>query len=266
MKNNRLVIIGVCLIIIFSIVGGAVLKQRKARHYKNSYVPTIIFMDKANNGGKNISLANKIKNKGVTSNICQFSIVKDNKIVVRGNSRSKTLNPIIQVKGQKLTVNSIDKVMKKAKSIYHTKNYNIILLYGVANTYFDYLVRQKRSNIKLNNLICIAGDFAFNEDKSLIIDHSGKPDYISKNYRKFLLLRHNKMLNQTRVLNIMGNNSDNSDGIVLNASSKALKYLVYPETSVYVEKVITGKNSEHFQLIKNKLVEQTIIDFLWLNK
>ncbi len=57
-------------------------------------------------------------------------------------------------------------------------------------------------------------------------------------------------------LNIIGNIGGNSDGIVKNASSLSLEYLVEPMAKSYRVVKIVGKNAEHGQLTYNKQVEK----------
>ena len=65
------------------------------------------------------------------------------------------------------------------------------------------------------------------------------------------------------VLNIYGDYKNGSDGSVLNASSRSLKYLVADNAKSYQEKKITGKLAQHSQLHENQEVDKILIQFLW---
>lgn len=96
------------------------------------------------------------------------------------------------------------------------------------------------------------------------MNREGKPNKTNSTYREMMKLRTLYPNKQTDILNIIGNIGGNSDGIVKNASSLSLEYLVAPMAKTYQVVKIVGKNAEHGQLTYNKQVERSIINFLWL--
>ena len=92
---------------------------------------------------------------------------------------------------------------------------------------------------------------------------TGKPNQVTQTFQRLLPLREVFPQNQIDVLNIYGDYKNGSDGSVLNASSRSLKYLVADNAKSYQEKKIIGKLAQHSQLHENPEVDKILIQFLW---
>ena len=65
------------------------------------------------------------------------------------------------------------------------------------------------------------------------------------------------------MLNIIGTDGKQSDGVVKNVSSLSLGYLVQDRAKSYQVLTYSGPNAEHGRLTFNSEVERDIINFLW---
>ena len=86
---------------------------------------------------------------------------------------------------------------------------------------------------------------------------------MNEQYQKLTGLREVYPDKQIDVLNIYGDIGGNTDGSVLNISSKALKYLLINHAKSYKEVKISGRGGQHSRLHENSEVDQILIDFLW---
>ena len=66
-----------------------------------------------------------------------------------------------------------------------------------------------------------------------------------------------------KVLNIIGDVGNGSDGRVDNRSSLSLQYLVSGGNTTYRVLKINGKNAQHSKLHENAQVDKALIKFLW---
>ena len=98
---------------------------------------------------------------------------------------------------------------------------------------------------------------------TILDSKTGKPSAMSDSYQKLLGLREIYPQDQVDVLNIYGDFKNQSDGSVLNVSSRSLKYLVIDNAKSYQEKRVTGPLAQHSQLHENPEVDRLLIDFLW---
>ena len=98
---------------------------------------------------------------------------------------------------------------------------------------------------------------------TILDNHTGQPSAMSDSYQKLLGLREIYPQDQVDVLNIYGDFKNESDGSVLNVSSRSLKYLVIDNAKSYQEKRVTGSLAQHSQLHENPEVDRLLIDFLW---
>ena len=98
---------------------------------------------------------------------------------------------------------------------------------------------------------------------TILDNHTGQPSAMSDSYQKLLGLREIYPQDQVDVLNIYGDFKNQSDGSVLNVSSRSLKYLVIDNAKSYQEKRVTGPLAQHSQLHENPEVDRLLIDFLW---
>lgn len=110
----------------------------------------------------------------------------------------------------------------------------------------------------------VAGLENWNLPSNLTLDpQTGQPSAMNEQYQKLTGLREVYPDKQIDVLNIYGDIGGNTDGSVLNISSKALKYLLINHAKSYKEVKISGRGGQHSRLHENSEVDQLLIDFLW---
>jgi len=110
----------------------------------------------------------------------------------------------------------------------------------------------------------VAGLENWNLPSNLTLDpQTGQPSAMNEQYQKLTGLREVYPDKQIDVLNIYGDIGGNTDGSVLNISSKALKYLLINHAKSYKEVKISGRGGQHSRLHENSEVDQFLIDFLW---
>lgn len=96
----------------------------------------------------------------------------------------------------------------------------------------------------------------------------GRPAWIAPQFRHALRRQDNLDLHNAEVLNIYGNIEDgsHSDGKVLNASSRALKYLLKGHVRTYHSHEFLGWRAQHSMLRLNPEVATAVDDFIWQEK
>lgn len=92
---------------------------------------------------------------------------------------------------------------------------------------------------------------------------TGQPKEMSASYQELLELRDQYPVQEVQALNIYGDVKNQSDGSVLNISSKSLKHFLADHAQSYREEKMTGKLARHSQLHENLQVDELLIDFLW---
>jgi len=151
---------------------------------------------------------------------------------------------------------------KKMNFVAHSMGNMSILFYLLEHAQNEELPQlQKQVNIA-NHVNGLEGmDLPAN--LTILDNHTGQPSAMSDSYQKLLGLREIYPQDQVDVLNIYGDFKNESDGSVLNVSSRSLKYLVIDNAKSYQEKRVTGPLAQHSQLHENPEVDRLLIDFLW---
>lgn len=94
------------------------------------------------------------------------------------------------------------------------------------------------------------------------LNAQGKPNKMNAAYKQMTGVRKTYPKDQVRVLNIIGDIGNHSDGRVENISSESLKYLVADRARSYHLVKFTGKNAQHSTLHENTQVDKILIKFL----
>ena len=151
---------------------------------------------------------------------------------------------------------------KKMNFVAHSMGNMSILFYLLEHVQNEELPQlQKQVNIA-NHVNGLEGmDLPAN--LTILDSKTGQPSAMSDSYQKLLSLREIYPQDQVDVLNIYGDFKNQSDGSVLNVSSRSLKYLVIDNAKSYQEKRVTGPLAQHSQLHENPEVDRLLIDFLW---
>lgn len=145
----------------------------------------------------------------------------------------------------------------------HSMGANVGLRYNMDKTY------QTTAYPKVDKLVTIAAPFNMginypNMKKEFQHNRINKktqlPLYQDDNFKYFYKNRHN--LNpQLAIMNIFGDIGDQSDGVVTNFSSQALRFFVSKKQR-YVEMSVTGEHVQHSQIRDNQTVTRQVAEFL----
>lgn len=135
-----------------------------------------------------------------------------------------------------------------------------------------YELRYGRNQVlpQLNKYVAIAGNFDGipGKHRGQHPNHilpGGRPAWLAPPFKHALRRQDNLDLHTADVLNLYGNLEDgtHSDGKVLNASSRALKYLLAGHVHSYHEREFVGWRAQHSLLRVNVGVAESVNTFLW---
>lgn len=217
------------------------------------------------------------KKAGVTQTVITANVSTDGQVKLTGTIPKGAVNPIIKVEYQnnrtpdpKVISNYAYQVVKKLQDTYHFKEMNVVA-HSMGNMSVLYYLLEHGSDENLPKIVKqvsianhVAGLEGMNLPQGLVLDsQTGKPSSMNEQYQQLLALREVYPENQIDVLNIYGDIGGETDGSVLNVSSKALRYLVVERAKSYREEKIDGKGAQHSQLHENPIVDKLLIQFLW---
>ena len=258
-------------------------ERRQTPKTSLNVIPTLFFHGGLSNYKSEENMVKAAQKAGVTNSVIRADVDANGKVKLIGAISKNAVNPIVEVNYSnnvqlnfkehgRYARNGVQTLqheygIKKINMVGHSLG-NISIMYYLLQTAHD------PEMPKLNKQISIGGHFdgldfkqlpiAIRQPANLHVNREGKPNKTNSTYREMMKLRTLYPNKQTDILNIIGNIGGNSDGIVKNASSLSLEYLVAPMAKTYQVVKIVGKNAEHGQLTYNKQVERSIINFLWL--
>ena len=238
------------------------------KQYVQSTTPTLFFHGFGSSSNAENHMTEAAKKAGVTQTIITANVSKNGQVSLLGEIPKGAINPIIKVNYEdnrnadyaqdgKYAAAVIRKLQEtygfdKMNLVGHSMGNMSILFYMLENGQDENLPQlQKQINIA-NHVNGLEGR-----------DLPGQPSAMSQTYQNLLGLREVYPQDQVDVLNIYGDFKNESDGSVLNISSRSLKYLLVENAKSYQEKKITGQLAQHSQLHENPEVDELLIDFLW---
>ena len=214
---------------------------------------------------------------GVTETIIQANVDRTGQVTLRGHIPKGAINPIVMVQYEDnrnpdyLQDAAYAKaVVEKLKQAYGFQEMKMVG-HSMGNMSILYYLLEYGSEENLPKLIKqvnlanhVAGLENWNLPSNLTLDSkTGQPSAMNEQYQKLTGLREVYPDKQIDVLNIYGDIGGNTDGSVLNISSKALKYLLINHAKSYKEVKISGRGGQHSRLHENSEVDKLLIDFLW---
>lgn len=253
-------------------------KGLNSRDYIQSSTPTLFFHGYGSSANAEKHMAEAARQAGVTQTIVTATVDRHAQITLKGEIPKDAVNPIVMVefKDNRNANYAQDgeyaaAVVRELQARYGFKKMNFvahsmgnmsILFYLLEHAQNEELPQlQKQVNIA-NHVNGLEGmDLPAN--LTILDNHTGQPSAMSDSYQKLLGLREIYPQDQVDVLNIYGDFKNESDGSVLNVSSRSLKYLVIDNAKSYQEKRVTGPLAQHSQLHENPEVDRLLIDFLW---
>lgn len=253
-------------------------RELNSSDYIQSRTPTLFFHGYGSSANAEKHMAEAARKAGVTQTIITATVDRHAQVSLKGEITKDAINPIVMVefKDNRNANYAQDgeyaaAVVRELQARYGFRKMNFvahsmgnmsILFYLLEHAQNEELPQlQKQVNIA-NHVNGLEGmDLPAN--LTILDNHTGQPSAMSDSYQKLLGLREIYPQDQVDVLNIYGDFKNESDGSVLNVSSRSLKYLVIDNAKSYQEKRVTGPLAQHSQLHENPEVDRLLIDFLW---
>ncbi|WP_461225855.1 alpha/beta hydrolase [Lacticaseibacillus suihuaensis] len=200
-------------------------------------------------------------------------------VTLRGRWPKATRRPLVKIvfKNNRTLrydriVNWLHNVLVALQRKYGMQKFNIVAhsLGNAAVLFYELHYGQDRSLPQLQKYAAIAGNFdgipgrhRGQHPNHLLPD--GRPHWIAPPYQDAINLRHVFPKDQVDILNLYGNLEDgsHSDGKILNASSRSLRFLLGKQARSYREKEFLGWDARHGLLRLNHRVAKTVNRFLW---
>ena len=267
----------IALVILFLIYNRQT-KGLNSRDYIQSSIPTLFFHGYGSSANAEKHMVEAARQAGVTQTIITATVDSHAQVTLKGDIPKNAVNPIVMVEFEDnrnanyaqdgeyaaAVVRELQARygFKKMNFVAHSMGNMSILFYLLEHAQNEELPQlQKQVNIA-NHVNGLEGmDLPAN--LTILDSKTGEPSAMSDSYQKLLGLREIYPQDQVDVLNIYGDFKNQSDGSVLNVSSRSLKYLVIDNAKSYQEKRVTGPLAQHSQLHENPEVDRLLIDFLW---
>ena len=253
-------------------------KELNSSDYIQSRTPTLFFHGYGSSANAEKHMVEAARQAGVTQTIVTATVDRHAQVSLKGEIIKDAINPIVMVefKDNRNANYAQDgeyaaAVVKELQARYGFKKMNFVA-HSMGNMSILFYLLEHAQNEELPQLqkqVNIANHVNGLEGMDLpanltILDSkTGEPSAMSDSYQKLLGLREIYPQDQVDVLNIYGEFKNESDGSVLNVSSRSLKYLVIDNAKSYQEKRVTGPLAQHSQLHENPEVDRLLIDFLW---
>lgn len=253
-------------------------KELNSSDYIQSRTPTLFFHGYGSSANAEKHMVEAARQAGVTQTIITATVDSHAQVTLKGDIPKDAVNPIVMVEFTDNRNANYAQVgeyasavvrelqarysFKKMNFVAHSMGNMSILFYLLEHAQNEELPQlQKQVNIA-NHVNGLEGmDLPAN--LTILDSKTGEPSAMSDSYQKLLGLREIYPQDQVDVLNIYGDFKNQSDGSVLNVSSRSLKYLVIDNAKSYQEKRVTGPLAQHSQLHENPDVDRLLIDFLW---
>lgn len=279
MKKKFIVIF--LLMIIFSFLVFFTLSNQSSKLNSSKFIqsttPTLFFHGYGSSANAERHMTESARKAGVTETIIQANVDRTGQVTLIGSIPKGAINPIVMVQYEDnrnpdyLQDAAYAKaVVEKLKQAYGFQEMKMVG-HSMGNMSILYYLLEYGSEENLPKLIKqvnlanhVAGLENWNLPSNLTLDpKTGQPSAMNEQYQKLTGLREVYPDKQIDVLNIYGDIGGNTDGSVLNISSKALKYLLINHAKSYKEVKISGRGGQHSRLHENSEVDQLLIDFLW---
>ena len=267
-------------IVLITLFQGSKLQTRElnSSDYIQSSTPTLFLHGYGSSANAEKHMAEAARQAGVTQTIITATVDSHAQVTLKGDIPKDAVNPIVMVEFTDNRNANYAQVgeyasavvrelqarysFKKMNFVAHSMGNMSILFYLLEHAQNEELPKlQKQVNIA-NHVNGLEG-MDLPPNLTILDSQMGQPSAMSDSYQKLLGLREIYPQDQVDVLNIYGDFKNQSDGSVLNVSSRSLKYLVIDNAKSYQEKRVTGPLAQHSQLHENPEVDRLLIDFLW---
>ncbi|MCT8387738.1 alpha/beta fold hydrolase [Leuconostoc lactis] len=205
----------------------------------------------------NVSPQGMVKLSGTTHQLQQGGIYQLNFINKQTTAQqaSATLARLLQTFKER----HVNQVVLVGHSMGATAALRVLLSHPIQDTTYPTVTHLVTIAAPFNSGLGSGGfDHAF--DRNTIDSATKRPRLQDASYRYFDQRRAN-MPEQTKILNVMGDIGDGSDGVVTNFSSAALKFWL-KEGQIYQSVTISGPKTQHSQVRDNPTVTQQVAQFI----
>nr|WP_285816628.1 alpha/beta hydrolase [Lactobacillus taiwanensis] len=244
--------------------------------------PTLFFHGGGSSYHAEEHMVNAAKKAGVTTSVIRAEVSKTGKVTLVGTWPKNAKNPICEVNyenNRQLNFNKQGEyaanVVKALQKKYGIKKINMVghSLGNISIIYYMLQNGNKKNMPQIQKQVDITGHFAgldfdgipssIKQPKGMKLNSNGKPNRMNSTYKQMTEVRSIYAKKHVKVLNIIGDIGNGSDGRVDNKSSLSLQYLVRGGNSTYRILKINGKNAQHSKLHENVQVDKALIKFLW---
>lgn len=244
--------------------------------------PTLFFHGGGSSYHAEEHMVDAAKKAGVTKSVIRAEISKTGKVTLVGTWPKNAKNPICEVNyenNRQLNFNKQGEyaanVVKALQKKYGIKKINMVghSLGNISIIYYMLQNGNKKNMPQIQKQVDITGHFAgldfdgipssIKQPKGMKLNSNGKPNRMNSTYKQMTEVRSIYAKKHVKVLNIIGDIGNGSDGRVDNKSSLSLQYLVRGGNSTYRILKINGKNAQHSKLHENVQVDKALIKFLW---
>ena len=244
--------------------------------------PTLFFHGGGSSYHAEEHMVDAAKKAGVTKSVIRAEVSKTGKVTLVGTWPKNAKNPICEVNyenNRQLNFNKPGEyaanVVKALQKKYGIKKINMVghSLGNISIIYYMLQNGNKKNMPQIQKQVDITGHFAgldfdgipssIKQPKGMKLNSNGKPNRMNSTYKQMTEVRSIYAKKHVKVLNIIGDIGNGSDGRVDNKSSLSLQYLVRGGNSTYRILKINGKNAQHSKLHENVQVDKALIKFLW---
>lgn len=279
-KKNLLILIVTGIMLVLT--GCSSQSNSSGKKIKITSTPTLFFHGGGSSYYAEEHMVRAAEKAGVTKSLIRANVKKSGKVTLTGTWPKDTKNPICEVNyedNRQLDFNKhgvyATNVVKKLQKKYKFKKINMVG-HSLGNISIIYYMLRNGTNKNMPQIqkqVDIAGHFgglnfdgipdSIKQPKGMKLDSNGKPNQMNATYKQMTKVRSIYNKKHVKVLNIIGDLGNRSDGRVDNISSLSLQYLIGSGNSTYRVLKINGRYAQHSKLHENREVDRALIKFLW---
>ena len=279
-KKNLLILIVTGIMLVLT--GCSSQSNSSGKKIKITSTPTLFFHGGGSSYYAEEHMVRAAEKAGVTKSLIRANVKKSGKVTLTGTWPKDTKNPICEVNyedNRQLDFNKhgvyVTNVVKELQKKYKFKKINMVG-HSLGNISIIYYMLRNGTNKNMPQIqkqVDIAGHFggltfdgipdSIKQPKGMKLDSNGKPNQMNATYKQMTKVRSIYNKKHVKVLNIIGDLGNRSDGRVDNISSLSLQYLIGSGNSTYRVLKINGRYAQHSKLHENREVDRALIKFLW---
>lgn len=279
-KKNLLILIitGIMLVL----TGCSSQSNSSGKKIQITSTPTLFFHGGGSSYHAEEHMVRAAEKAGVTKSLIRANVKKSGKVTLTGTWPKDAKNPICEVNyedNRQLDFNKhatyATNVIKALQKKYKFKKINMVG-HSLGNISIIYYMLRNGNNKKMPQIqkqVDIAGHFggltfdgipdSIKQPKGMKLNSNGKPNKMNATYKQMTKVRSLYNKKHVKVLNIIGDLGNRSDGRVDNISSLSLQYLIGSGNTTYRVLKINGRYAQHSKLHENAEVDRALIKFLW---